>query len=383
MSHVKRKTISDFQKELMEDLDIHKGMSPEEINRYFLIVSDILIHERGKTKKTQALKNIRILHSNKFLFKTKKQRRRANMYVNTYTTVLKKYIKNDNLVIGGEPPACLIKDGRHFSILKVLAEKTVNTAEDIVGKDVVGENIKRAEAEMEKRVFSKFNLDTTESKLLKDILSSAGDRVGREEEKVTSDITGFLAKDIEELVATELSSAAAEGVDLGLEGVGFVIPTAKILGLINDFIICDPVGALVLCKGLFKSIKSLGAGNFGKIARAEELQLVEFISDLSTFVCENCVGAQANKMNTRINEIIDDIGISWFSTMVKIWNGTEKYTDAMARVRKINVKNSFEKSVGKKLKEHSDNLSRHLTTAPDQHPHLGLAKKVHAHYSSA
>ena len=88
-------------------------------------------------------------------------------------------------------------------------------------------------------------------------------------------------------------------------------------------------------------------------------------------------------MNTRINEIIDDIGISWFSTMVKIWNGTEKYTDAMARVRKINVKNSFEKSVGKKLKEHSDNLSRHLTTAPDQHPHLGLAKKVHAHYSSA
>ena len=305
------------------------------------------------------------------------------MYVNTYTTVLKKYIKNDNLVIGGGPSACLIKDDRHFSILKELAEKAVNTAEGIVGKDVVGKKIKKAEAEMEESVFSKFNLDSTERELLKDILSSAKNKVGLEEEEVTSEISGFLAKDIEELVVTELSSAAAEGVDLGLEGVGFVIPTAKILGLINDFIICDPVGALVLCKGLFKSIKSLGAGNFGKIARAEELQLVEFISNLSTFVCENCAGLQAKKINLRINEIIDDIGKSWFSTMVKIWNETENAEDAMARVSEINVKNKIKKSIDKKLKEHSDNLSRHLTTAPDQHPHLGLAKKLHAHYSSA
>ena len=106
MQRKQKKNILDFQQELMGDLKnsyskTDKRLTTNETNEYLFMFFDILIHGGTKKKKRKKIKNIKMLGTNEFLFKSKKQRERATIYVNNYSRILREYIKGGVLYGAG------------------------------------------------------------------------------------------------------------------------------------------------------------------------------------------------------------------------------------------------------------------------------------------
>ena len=111
MNRKHKNTISDFQQELMVDLKkgyskTNKQLTPDEINEYIFMFSDILLYGGTKKKKTKKIKNIKIIGSHEFLFKSKKQKTQAALYVNNYSSILREYIEGGELYEGGAAQIC-------------------------------------------------------------------------------------------------------------------------------------------------------------------------------------------------------------------------------------------------------------------------------------
>lgn len=351
MSREQDNTILDFQQELMDDLKkryskTNKRLTPNEINKYIFMFSDILLYGGTKRSKTKKIKNIKILGSREFLFKSKKQKNRARIYVNNYSSILIKYIEGVGLYGGDEPHEAKIMipdnatashartqinsirgkerkgekeeeqncQNHSLDAMEILMNKLKQSSKshstgsvlklwnlEKSGIDKVISMKKEMEARVESKVkhYAMDSLPEQYQLLAKGVMDSADTGLTTEISTLEKNAINIGAKDGVTDISAILFSILTEAADAATEFIGGFFPIEPVLSEIEAVAICDPGKSVVLIELLWPTIPLKIGGT--------ELKINLYLATLSNAMCEGCGGPELIGPEKTVNKSVRNV----------------------------------------------------------------------------